>query len=152
MAHRCHAGLTSAFSLSPAHLAELSTCRLRSCNRSQSSSLYLFTFLITILVLAGISGGLLFRAYYVRRRFQRRVEEAIRAGQPLPRDAARALGLNRPARKAEAPLGPMPGWWEAEMRLDRDAPGATPVQSSEKDWEGVVVGLYVCRRGGGGEQ
>lgn len=87
-----------------------------------SGTLYLFTFLITIIVLALISGALLFRAYYVRRRFQRRVEEAIRNGRPLPTDAAIALGLMRPGRpgKKEKKLGPMPMIWETEMLIEKD--------------------------------
>jgi len=85
-----------------------------------SSSLYLFTFLITIIVLGLISAALLTRAYYVRRRFHRRVEEAIRTGQALPPDAAAALGLNRPNRglKKEKKIGLMPTMWEAEMWKD----------------------------------
>ena len=94
---------------------------------NSSSSLYLFTFLITILVLGLISASLLLRAFYVRRRFQRRVEDAIQAGQPLPQDAAEALGLVRPNRKKEKNVGPMPAMWEAEMGLDRK-----PLDSNEK--------------------
>lgn len=91
-------------------------------NTGQNGTLYLFTFLITIIVLALISGALLFRAYYVRRRFQRRVEEAIRNGRPLPTDAAIALGLMRPGRpgKKEKKLGPMPMIWETEMLIDKE--------------------------------
>lgn len=105
-----------------------------------SSSLYLFTFLITIVVLAVISGGLLLRAYYVRRQFQRRVEEAIRAGQPLPDDAAAALGLRqfggRNAKK-EKKHGPMPGIWEAEMW--RDGQRWEVGRSEKAEWDDIVV-------------
>ncbi|GFZ42526.1 hypothetical protein JCM24511_00242 [Saitozyma sp. JCM 24511] len=100
-------------------------------NTGVSSSLYLFTFLITILVLGLISAALLLRAYYVRRQFQRRVEAAIRAGQPLPEDAAQALGLVRPRRKNEKKVGPMPGLWESEMYIDRKA---DEVGDEEKGW------------------
>jgi hypothetical protein len=101
-----------------------------------SSSLYLFTFLITILVLGLISAALLLRAYYVRRQFQRRVEAAIRAGQPLPEDAAQALGLVRPRRKNEKKVGPMPGLWESEMYIDRKA---DEVGDEEKGWAHLTV-------------
>ena len=101
----------------------------------RSSSLYLFTFLITIVVLGVISAGLLLRAYYVRRQFQRRVEEAIRAGQPLPHDAATALGLNR-RRKQEKKHGPMPGVWEAQMW--RDGEKWDGLQSGP-EWDGIMV-------------
>ncbi|OCF31648.1 hypothetical protein I316_06653 [Kwoniella heveanensis BCC8398] len=94
---------------------------------SGSTTLYLFTFLITILVLGLISSALLLRAYILRRRFHRRVEEALRAGRPLPPDAAAALGLG-PRRtglgargKKEKKHGLMPTMWESEMRRDTDA-------------------------------
>ncbi|WVR03758.1 hypothetical protein IAU60_000753 [Kwoniella sp. DSM 27419] len=81
-----------------------------------STTLYLFTFLITILVLGVISSGLLIRAYVLRRRFHRRVEAAIRSGQPLPPDAAAALGLTPRRRgKKEKKHGLMPTMWESEM-------------------------------------
>ncbi|WVQ93480.1 hypothetical protein IAU59_000554 [Kwoniella sp. CBS 9459] len=89
-----------------------------------STTLYLFTFLITILVLGLISSALLLRAYILRRRFHRRVEEALRAGRPLPADAAAALGLG-PRRtglgargKKEKKHGLMPTMWESEMQRD----------------------------------
>ncbi|WVF65843.1 hypothetical protein IAT40_000580 [Kwoniella sp. CBS 6097] len=89
-----------------------------------STTLYLFTFLITILVLGLISSALLLRAYILRRRFHRRVEEALRAGRPLPPDAAAALGLG-PRRtglgargKKEKKHGLMPTMWESQMRRD----------------------------------
>ncbi|ODN86558.1 hypothetical protein L198_07252 [Cryptococcus wingfieldii CBS 7118] len=87
---------------------------------SGSTSLYLFTFLITIVVLALISGALVLRAYVLRRRFRRRVEEAIRTGNPLPMDAAAALGLlpRRGSRKKEEKVAVMPTMWEGEMRRD----------------------------------
>jgi hypothetical protein len=89
-------------------------------------------------VLALISGALLLRAYYVRRQFQRRVEEAIRAGQPLPADAAAALGIRNGAnRKKEKKHGPMPGMWEAEMW--RDGESWETGRSEKADWEDIVV-------------
>jgi hypothetical protein len=100
---------------------------------SRSSSLYLFTFLITIVVLGIISAALLLRAYYVRRQFQLRVEEAIRRGQPLPQDAVRALGLNR--RKKGKDVGKMPTFWEAEMWRD----GAKAEKWGTGKWNDIVV-------------
>jgi len=76
----------------------------------------------------------------VRRQFRRRVEEAIRAGQPLPDDAAAAFGIrNRPNnRKKEKKHGPMPGIWEAEMW--RDGERWETGKSDKADWEDIVVG------------
>ncbi|RXK38103.1 hypothetical protein M231_04662 [Tremella mesenterica] len=78
-----------------------------------SSSLYLFTFLITIVVLGLISAALLLRAFYIRRAFHRRVEEALQRGEALPEEAMTALGMTRPAKKKK--LGPTPNLWETEL-------------------------------------
>ncbi|WRT65733.1 uncharacterized protein IL334_002681 [Kwoniella shivajii] len=110
-----------------------------------STTLYLFTFLITILVLGLISSGLLIRAYILRRRFHRRVEEAMRRGEALPQDAAAALGL-LPRRtgfrgKKEKKHGLMPTMWESEMRrsetglLDDDE---NEIDLSEKEWDNLT--------------
>jgi hypothetical protein len=87
---------------------------------SSQSTLYLFTFLIVLVILAVISAGLLFRAYFIKRRFRRRIQEAIANGQALPPDALAGLGMLRTTRptKEEKKLGPMPILWEAEMYKD----------------------------------
>ena len=108
-------------------------------NGGVSSSLYLFTFLITIVVLGVISAGLILRAYYVRRQFQLRVEEAIRRGQPLPPDAVRALGLYRP--KSKKIFGPEPGLWEVEMRDDEKTE-----YGHKKAWDSITVRCIEFRR------
>ncbi|WWC68583.1 uncharacterized protein I206_102513 [Kwoniella pini CBS 10737] len=101
-----------------------------------STTLYLFTFLITILVLGLISSGLLIRAYILRRRFHRRVEEAISRGEALPTDAATALGLlpRRPPRgKKEKKHGLMPTMWESEMWLNDEKAGLKEEEEEEQD-------------------
>ncbi|KAH7097877.1 hypothetical protein BKA62DRAFT_832952 [Auriculariales sp. MPI-PUGE-AT-0066] len=45
-----------------------------------AASLYLFVFLATLLLLLGLSVGILLRSFVLRRRFRRRVEEALAAG------------------------------------------------------------------------
>ena len=86
---------------------------------STQSTLYLFTFLIVLVILAVISAALLFRAYYIRRRFRRRIQNAIATGQALPPDALAGLGVVRPTqRKGEKDVGPMPIMWEATMYKD----------------------------------
>lgn len=105
---------------------------------STQSTLYLLTFLITLVVLGIISAALLLRAYYVRRRFQRRIQEAIANGQALPPDALAGLGLNRPRRgKPEKKVGPMPTMWEAEMyKDDVDAEGSKRTMRGSGDGHG----------------
>ncbi|KAF8608559.1 hypothetical protein BDV93DRAFT_518648 [Ceratobasidium sp. AG-I] len=49
-----------------------------------NSTLYLFTFLTTLLLLLAVSCGIVIRSFVLRRRFHRRVEEAIAAGVLLP--------------------------------------------------------------------
>lgn len=72
-------------------------------------------------------------AYYDRRRFQLRVEEAIRRGQPLPQDAVRALGLDRPKKGKD--FGPMPSMWEVELKRDDEK----VEWRDETDWRGIKV-------------
>ncbi|WVW80199.1 hypothetical protein I302_102176 [Kwoniella bestiolae CBS 10118] len=106
-----------------------------------STTLYLFTFLITILVLGLISSGLLIRAYILRRRFHRRVEEALRRGEAMPTDAAAALGLiprrnNR--NKKEKNHGLMPTMWESEMWRDDEKAGLLRDEDAEGEGVGMV--------------
>ncbi|KAJ8080636.1 hypothetical protein PM082_017470 [Marasmius tenuissimus] len=54
---------------------------------SNSSNLYLFTFVATLFVLLMISSTIIFRSYILRRRYQRRLQEALAAGVILaPRE------------------------------------------------------------------
>ncbi|GBE84939.1 hypothetical protein BKA93DRAFT_818255 [Sparassis latifolia] len=53
-----------------------------------SSTLYLFTFLATLFVLLFVSTAIVFRSFYLRRRFRRRVDEAIAAGTFIPPGAS----------------------------------------------------------------
>ncbi|PIL22543.1 hypothetical protein GSI_15232 [Ganoderma sinense ZZ0214-1] len=51
-----------------------------------SSSLYLFTFLATLFLLLAISSAIIMRGIFLRRRFRRRLEEALAAGAVLSGD------------------------------------------------------------------
>lgn len=119
--------------------------------RYSSTTVYLIALLITIIVLAGISAALVFRAYYVRRRLRRAMQESIRTGRPLPRDAAAALGIfpaNRfgggRRRKEERKVGVMPSMWEGAMYRDieggweKDEEEDSLIEKSGKDgsWSG----------------
>ncbi|WVN90727.1 uncharacterized protein L203_105969 [Cryptococcus depauperatus CBS 7841] len=61
-----------------------------------STSLYLFAFLIAVIILALVSAGLMMRAYWLQRWFQRRVEEALQTSNLIPINVAAALGLRLP--------------------------------------------------------
>jgi len=73
---------------------------------SSSSSLYLYTFLATLLLLLGISAGIVARSIFVRRRTRRRLEEAI------------ANGTWNPPRKPSFRLGEKPRLYDAYTSLD----------------------------------
>ncbi|EIN12620.1 hypothetical protein PUNSTDRAFT_141278 [Punctularia strigosozonata HHB-11173 SS5] len=53
-------------------------------NGGAGSSLYLFTFLATLFLLLFVSCAIVLRSFFLRRRFRRRIEEAIAAGVLLP--------------------------------------------------------------------
>lgn len=59
---------------------------------STSTTLYLFTFLATLFVLLLISASIIFRSFLIRRRFRRRVEDALAQGVFLDLQPS-ALGL-----------------------------------------------------------
>ncbi|KAH7910493.1 hypothetical protein BJ138DRAFT_1114047 [Hygrophoropsis aurantiaca] len=66
-------------------------------NGGTSSTLYLFTFLATLFVLLLVSSAIILRSFILRRRFRRRVEEALANGlfldlPPPPGPPIRALG------------------------------------------------------------
>ncbi|KAK7056745.1 hypothetical protein VNI00_002462 [Paramarasmius palmivorus] len=61
-------------------------------NPSNSSNLYLFTFLATLFVLLLISSTIIFRSYILRRRYQQRLQEALASGAIL---APRSPGSHR---------------------------------------------------------
>jgi len=77
----------------------------------QSSSLYLFTFLATLLLLLAVSCAIVVRSFILRRRFRRRIEEAIAAGVLIPGslDDGPGGGMGRNRRRD---FGEKPKLWE----------------------------------------
>lgn len=77
----------------------------------QSSSLYLFTFLATLLLLLAVSCAIVIRSFILRRRFRRRIEEAIAAGVLIPGalDDGPGGGMGRGRRRD---FGEKPKLWE----------------------------------------
>jgi len=92
-----------------------------------------------LVILAIISAGLLFRAYYIKRRFRRRIQDAIANGEALPPDALAGLGVVRAApRKGEKDIGPMPIMWEATMYKDEiEDDGSQRTSIINKDFTNV---------------
>jgi len=92
-----------------------------------------------LVILAIISAGLLFRAYYIKRRFRRRIQDAIANGEALPPDALAGLGVVRATpRKGEKDIGPMPIMWEATMYKDEiEDDGSRRTSMINKDFTNV---------------
>ncbi|GJJ12136.1 hypothetical protein Clacol_006377 [Clathrus columnatus] len=80
-------------------------------NPTQSSTLYLFTFLATLLLLLAVSCAIVIRSFILRRRFRRRIEEAIAAGVLIPGtlDDTALGGMGRSRRRD---FGEKPKMWE----------------------------------------
>ncbi|SJL14418.1 uncharacterized protein ARMOST_17874 [Armillaria ostoyae] len=83
---------------------------------NSSASLYLYTFLATLILLLGVSAAIVFRSLILRRRHRRMVEEAIRNGTWIPPTNGRGMRYD-PSQK--------PIMHEAAMN----------VQKNHHDWE-----------------
>ncbi|KDQ20778.1 hypothetical protein BOTBODRAFT_26796 [Botryobasidium botryosum FD-172 SS1] len=94
-----------------------------------SNSLYLFTFLTTLLLLLAVSCAIVLRSWIIRRRFRRRIEEAIAAGVLLPEQIA-AFGGTGQGRHRN--FGERPKLWEVSIRTGE---GKTHVTS---DWADIM--------------
>jgi len=78
-----------------------------------SSSLYLFTFLATLFLLLFVSSAIILRSFVLRRRFRRRIEEAILAGVIAPNHTGRV--------RSRRTIGEKPKLWEARVTPSSDA-------------------------------
>nr|ODN92401.1 hypothetical protein L203_00677 [Cryptococcus depauperatus CBS 7841] len=70
-----------------------------------------------VIILALVSAGLMMRAYWLQRWFQRRVEEALQTSNLIPINVAAALGLRLPdngRREKEEKVGIMSTMWEGK--------------------------------------
>jgi len=76
-------------------------------NGGPSSSLYLFTFLATLFLLLFVSSAIILRSFILRRRFRRRIEEAILAGVIPPPTTGRV--------SRRRVIGEKPKLWEARV-------------------------------------
>ncbi|KAG1738023.1 hypothetical protein EDB19DRAFT_1829310 [Suillus lakei] len=78
---------------------------------TSSAALYLYTFLATLVLLLAVSSAIVIRSLILRRRHQRIVEEAIRAGTWLPHQPYDHRGSRR-----RRDIGKKPKLWEAWLR------------------------------------
>ncbi|CAL1713107.1 unnamed protein product [Somion occarium] len=86
---------------------------------SQSTPLYLFTFLATLFVLLFVSCAIVMRSFFLRRRMRQRIDEAIAAGVLLPPQTGPG------SRRRD--FGEKPKLWDASL--------STP---SDEDWESTT--------------
>lgn len=84
-----------------------------------------FTFLATLLLLLFVSGAIVLRSFIVRRRFRRRIEEALAAGVLLTPPFEPSF----PQRRLEKPI-----LWDAAL---------TP--ASDEEWRDLLVRLHLIR-------
>lgn len=101
---------------------------------ASSASLYLYTFLATLVLLLSVSAAIVIRSLLLRRRHRRLVEEAIRNGTYVPGMFGNGAGLGGPwggfpggGRGNKVDLAMKPKLWEAYLGL-----GSTQTQT-EKD-------------------
>ncbi len=97
-------------------------------------SLYLFTFLTTLLLLLAVSCGIVLRSFILRRRFRRRVEAAIAAGVLLP-EQVDALRRRGPI------LGEKPKLYEVHIEGGHKEgyEPSSPVIFDHEDWSNIMV-------------
>ncbi|CEL60780.1 hypothetical protein RSOLAG1IB_04019 [Rhizoctonia solani AG-1 IB] len=99
-----------------------------------NSTLYLFTFLTTLLLLLAVSCGIVIRSFILRRRFHRRVEEAIAAGVLLPGQGDAGMGPGGNVGAFRRPIGEKPKMWE--VWIDPSA-GIDKQSSPSGEWSGI---------------
>jgi len=104
-------------------------------NLANSASLYLYTFLATLVLLLSVSGAIVVRSFILRRRHRRMVEEAIRNGTWIPPTPA--------ARAARVDLSKKPELWEAYLggggswQLGSFGHGSGKEFEYSRDWESI---------------
>ena len=74
-----------------------------------------FTFLATLLLLLAVSCAIVMRSFVLRRRFRRRVEEALAAGIILPQHPPRKRDFGEKPRLWDAWLTPTDTKWSSIM-------------------------------------
>lgn len=83
-----------------------------------------FTFLATLFLLLFVSSAIILRSFILRRRFRRRIEEAILAGVIPPPQTGRV--------SRRRVIGEKPKLWEARV-----------FPASNDRWDGIVVGFLL---------
>ncbi|KAG2047207.1 hypothetical protein BDR06DRAFT_964225 [Suillus hirtellus] len=96
---------------------------------TSSAALYLYTFLATLVLLLAVSSAIVIRSLILRRRHQRIVEEAIRAGTWLPHQPYDPRGSRR-----RRDVGKKPKLWEAWLRSG-DEEGAADIKCA---WDDIM--------------
>jgi len=120
---------------------------------ASSASLYLYTFLATLVLLLSVSAAIVARSFVLRRRHRLMMEEAIRNGTWIP--PAPGTGASRP----RVDLSKKPVMWEAHLgggersaylhngRLVQPDVSSTNSIDAEKDWESIkpIFAAYLSK-------
>ncbi|KAJ3575203.1 hypothetical protein NP233_g1255 [Leucocoprinus birnbaumii] len=111
---------------------------------ASSASLYLYTFLATLVLLLSVSAAIVVRSFLLRRRHRRLIEEAIRNGTWMPPPP----GSGRSGARVD--LSKKPKMWEVYMDLNGQHQHQQQEQQmlmsmDERDWEGFkpVMATFV---------
>lgn len=102
-------------------------------------SLYLYTFLITLLILFGVSCGIVVRSIVLRRRFRRQIQNAIDSGMALPPRVA-ASRAGRRHQFGERPV--MHEVWlnyKGTPLRQQKAGMNEDIETVDKPWQGMKV-------------
>lgn len=105
-----------------------------------NSTLYLFTFLTTLLLLLAVSCGIVIRSFILRRRFHRRVEEAIAAGVLLPSQTGDiGMGPGGTISVFRRTIGEKPKMWEVWIDERPQNDSHAPIASEWSKIQPVAV-------------
>ncbi|KAG6884771.1 hypothetical protein C0993_008374 [Termitomyces sp. T159_Od127] len=102
-------------------------------NPSTSATLYLYTFLATLVLLLSVSAAIILRSLYLRRRHQRLVEEAIRNGTWVPPSPNGAFPFGNNGRRVD--LSKKPALWEAFVGSGARHTHRTGKAETVTEWE-----------------
>jgi len=124
------------FSASSSLSSPSSTDTTSSNNNStppNSSSLYLYTFLATLVLLLGVSAAIVFRSFILRRRHQRLIDEAIQNGTWVPPSFG-------PSGRRHNDIGEQPVIWEAWVGSDKNAEEDSTLKGKEVEagWRSIL--------------
>ncbi|KIP06906.1 hypothetical protein PHLGIDRAFT_19341 [Phlebiopsis gigantea 11061_1 CR5-6] len=105
---------------------------------SSQASLYLYTFLVTLILLLAVSGAIVLRSYVVRRRQRRMVEEAIRNGTYVPPERAKGKKLGEKPVLYDVYLTEGDKAWIGVGGQEKSSDKSMPSRYGELQWDTIL--------------